>query len=326
MEEQIRGLLTHGYHLAEVDVGELEFLEKNARYMTNYMFNNLVENIRRDGTLTSVPLCCKHDGKYKILSGNHRVKAAIEAGLTKLLVMYTDKPLSRAEQVAIALSHNSIEGKDDMVLLKELWAELDSVDLKKYSGLDDKTLWEMDKSEMQSLTEFHLEYKTQTFLFLPEEAERLQNVFEKALAEVHKDKVAYANRLQDFDRFIEAQSKIQNAYDVKNSAVVMMLMLDMFERHLEELQAGYIDDARDEVTHKKNVPIASVLGSDLIPAPIALLLKKVVDRMIDKGEVKKKNKAAAIKLMAESYLKGEQHGKEGRSNKLGNGRQPKESV
>ncbi len=307
--------------MAEVDVGDFEFLEKNARYMTNYMFNNLVENIKKDGTLTSVPLCYKHDGKYKILSGNHRVKAAMEAGLTKLLVMYTEKPLSRAEQVAIALSHNSIEGKDDLVLLKELWSEIDSVDLKKYSGLDDKTLWEMDKSELQSLTEFHLEYKTQTFLFLPDEADRLKNVFENALSLVHKDKVAYANRLQDFDRFIDAQSKIQNAYDVKNSAVVMMLMLDMFERHLEELQEGYIDG--DEVKHKKNVPIASVLGNDLIPASIALLLKKAIDKMIDKGEVKKKNKAEAIKLMAEKYLEGEHHGKKGRSSKLADGREPK---
>ena len=321
MEGEIRGLLNNGYELAEVDVGDFEFLEKNARYMTNYMFNNLVENIKKDGTLTSVPLCYKHDGKYKILSGNHRVKAAMEAGLTKLLVMYTEKPLSRAEQVAIALSHNSIEGKDDLVLLKELWSEIDSVDLKKYSGLDDKTLWEMDKSELQSLTEFHLEYKTQTFLFLPDEADRLKNVFENALSLVHKDKVAYANRLQDFDRFIDAQSKIQNAYDVKNSAVVMMLMLDMFERHLEELQEGYIDG--DEVKHKKNVPIASVLGNDLIPASIALLLKKAIDKMIDKGEVKKKNKAEAIKLMAEKYLEGEHHGKKGRSSKLADGREPK---
>lgn len=307
MEEEIRGLLDNGYNLAEVEVGDFEFLEKNARYMSNYMFNNLVENIKKDGTLTSVPLCYKHDGKYKILSGNHRVKAAIEAGLTKLLVMYTEKPLSRAEQVAIALSHNSIEGKDDMVLLKDLYAELDTVDLKKYSGLNDKALWEMEQESLGSLSEFHLEYKVQTFLFLPEEVERLQDVFGKALKQVHKDKVAYVNRLKDFDRFINAQSKTSSAYDVKNTATVMMLMLDLFERHLEDLQEGWLEG--EELKHQKTVPIDSVLGKDVIPAPTALLLKKAIEKMIDKGEIDKKNKSDAIKIMAERYLEGAKNGK-----------------
>lgn len=308
MEDQIRGLLDNGYNLAEVDVENFEFLEKNARYMTNYMFNNLVENIKKDGTLTSVPLCYKHGDKYKILSGNHRVKAAIEAGLTKLLVMYTEKPLSRAEQVAIALSHNAIEGKDDIVLLKELWAEVDSVDLKKYAGLDDKALWEMEKTTLSTLSEFRLDYRAQTFLFLPEEVDRLKSVFDKALSHVHKEKVVYANRLQDFDRFIEAQSKVQHTYDVKNAATVLMLMLDLFERHMDDLQEGYID-ADGELKHKQPVPIASVLGTDLLPAPTALLLKKVVDKMIDKGELKKKNKADCIKLLAKTYLEGVKNGK-----------------
>ena len=316
--------MKNGYKLAEVEVENFEFLEKNARYMTNYMFNNLVENIKRDGALTSVPLCWKHDDKYKILSGNHRVKAAIEAGLTKILVMYTEKELSHAEQVAIALSHNALEGKDDMVLLKELWSELDSVDLKKYAGLDDKTLWEMEQTSLGALTEYHLEYKAQTFLFLPEEAERLKNVFEKALSYVHKDKVIYTNRLADFDRFIEAQSKTERSYEVKNTATVLMLMLDMFERHLEELQEGYIDG--EEVKHKKQVPIASVLGSDLVPAATALKLKKALERMIDKGEVMKKNKTEVIRVLLEKYFEGEKNGKEERGANMDERRKPEQSM
>ena len=193
-------------------------------------------------------------------------------------------------------------------MLKELWAELDSVDLKKYAGLDDKTLWEMESTSLSALSEFHLEYKVQTFMFLPEESERLKNVFDAALKLVHKDKVVYANRLQEFDRFINAQAKLQSAYDVRNSATILMLMLDMFERHQEELQEGYLDG--DELKHKKNVPISSVLGSDLIPAATALTLKKALEKMISKGELDKKNKAVGIGLLAERYLEGAKNGKE----------------
>jgi ParB-like chromosome segregation protein Spo0J len=43
-------------------------------------FKRLVENIRRDGVLTQLPLVYRG----RILSGNHRVRAAIEAGLTEI--------------------------------------------------------------------------------------------------------------------------------------------------------------------------------------------------------------------------------------------------
>ena len=55
VEEQAR---TNGqYKIATVDVKDLEFLEKNARYMTAEMFHNLVDNVKRDGCLSSMPLC-----------------------------------------------------------------------------------------------------------------------------------------------------------------------------------------------------------------------------------------------------------------------------
>ena len=44
-----------------VKLRELALLEKNTRYMTDAMLSQLVENIRRDGCLTNVPLVCETD-------------------------------------------------------------------------------------------------------------------------------------------------------------------------------------------------------------------------------------------------------------------------
>ena len=291
------------YQVAIVPVEQFALLEKNARYMTHEMFKNLVDNISRDGGLTSVPFCLKRkDGKYLVLSGNHRVSAAIEAGIKEILVLFTDREMTRAEQVAIQLSHNSIEGKDDLSILKSLWDEIDSIDLKYYAGLDDKSLENMEKLSQKALSEVDLDYRTLTFVFLPEEIERLDNVLEKALACVKSDNIRVA-RLADFNRIIEATSKVKSAYGIKNMAVALDLVLSVFERHQEDLSEGWLGED-EEILHKGWVPLSSVLGTDEIPGDMAVILKKAVDIMISKGDLSSKSKWQVLEHLAADYMSG----------------------
>lgn len=292
------------YKLAVVDVKDLEFLQKNARYMTNEMYRNLVDNIKKDGGLSSVPFCWKHDGKYRVLSGNHRSAAAIDAGMKEILVMYTDKDLSNQEQIAIELSHNAIDGKDDMAILKELWDEIEDVGLKYYAGLDDKTLDEMEKVALATLSEVKLDFRSLSFLFLPHEVERMNKAFEQAAKLGGLQDTIYVNRIEDFKNLLNAQAKVQASFDVKNSATALMIILDIFKRHEDDLKDGYI--AQDEsLKHKGNVPISSILGKDYVSAETALKLKKAVDKMKSRGEIDKKNLVDFIQKAAEKYLDGE---------------------
>lgn len=307
------------YKLGVVNVNSLEFLDKNARYMTSEMFRNLVENIKKDGGLSSVPLCWKHGNRYRVLSGNHRCQAAIEAGMQQVLILYTDKDLTKQEQIAIQLSHNAIDGKDDMAILKDLWDEIDDVSLKYYAGLDDKTLDEMEKATLASLSEVKLDYRSVTFLFLPHEVERLNEAFAHAIEHGGVQDTVYVNRIEDFKRLLEAQSKVQRSYDVKNSATSLMLILDMFYEHEDELTNGYINNS-GELIHKGDVPISSVLGKDYIPAETAQILKRAVDRMVDSGEIKAKNKLEFLRIAAERYLNGDVYGRKGEVSRMDRGK------
>jgi hypothetical protein len=86
LNEKLAGLFP--YRLEMVTPGELKLLEKNARYMKAEQFQSLVENIKKDGNLSSLPLCYREkDGKLRVLSGNHRVMAARQAGVEQVLVM-----------------------------------------------------------------------------------------------------------------------------------------------------------------------------------------------------------------------------------------------
>ncbi|USK72668.1 ParB/RepB/Spo0J family partition protein [Peribacillus asahii] len=300
--DQLNAKISGGFKIAIVPVEELEFLEKNARFMKNETFQNLVNNIKRDGGLSQLPFCYYHDGKYKILSGNHRSKAAIMAGMTEIPVLYTDKELTKDEQIAIQLSHNSISGEDDPIILQELYDEIDDLSLKYYAGLDDKMLEQLDKIQIDGISEAQLDFMSVSFLFLPNEAERMLDVIERAKDGLNSQTIMA--RYAEYDRLLDAQEKTQTSFNIHNGATSLMLILDIFERHQEDLLSGFLDED-GEATHKNAVPLSSVFGTDFIPAESLAVIKKAVDKMLSKGDVEKHNKWEALEHWARNYLSGE---------------------
>lgn len=287
--------------LAVVPIESLDLLEENARWMRHEMFKNLVDNIKRDGALTSVPYCWKNADRFLVLSGNHRVKAAREAGLERILILYNERELNEQERIAIQLSHNAIAGEDDPVLLKALWDKLEDVGIKHYAGLDDKTLKELEKITLSPLSEVNLDFRQATFVFLPEELERVDAVLKKALETVCSDYV-YLARFADFDRKLDALAKTKDSYNTRNGATALMLILDLFEKHQAELAEGWAD--REETKNASWVPLASIFGGDRVPIESAKVIRQAAERMMDTGDVTKKNLWQAVEFWAAEYLAG----------------------
>ena len=101
--------------------------------------------------------------------GNHRVQAAISAGLETIPCIITDDEMSEEQRIAIQLSHNAIVGQDDPDVLKKLYDKILDIDLKEYSGLDDKTLGLLDKASSQAMSEANLEFQVLSIVYLPAE-------------------------------------------------------------------------------------------------------------------------------------------------------------
>lgn len=164
-----------------VSLERLDLLDKNARFFRAEQFKRLVENVKADGQLSQIPFCVqRQDGRFLVLSGNHRVKAAKAAGLAEIPIIFPTQPLTEQQELAIQLSHNAIAGQDDPVILKELWDQLSDVNLKMYSGLDDKQLGALLKMPMPALSDVRLDFRTTTFLFLPDEIEQVKAIFADA--------------------------------------------------------------------------------------------------------------------------------------------------
>lgn len=294
--------LGQAYKLALVDPASLKELDKNAHFMTHEMFQNLVKNIERDGALASVPFCWYDGERFHVLSGNHRVKAAVAAGVARILILYDDRPLSRQERVAIQLSHNAINGKDDPALLKELWAEIDDLSLKYYAGLDDKQLEQLADAQLQGMREAVLDYRSLMFLFLPEEVERLESAFQRAVESTVCEEAILAP-LADFSRLVDALDKTKASYATKNHAVALSIVLDVFEQNLTDLQPGWYQEG--QARHKGHVPLATVFGTDKVPASVACLLRESCVKLKESGLVETADAGSTLQVLAERFLAAE---------------------
>lgn len=289
--------------IIEIDPNELKLLEVNARRMTHEQYQRLVENIKRDGALTSVPFAClDDDGRYLVLSGNHRTRASRDAGLTKIAVMVTDDPLDHQRRVAIQLSHNAIAGEDDPTILASLYDELEDVDWRAYAGLDDKALKLLEQVTIGSLSEANLDFTTISIVFLPNEAARVKAAFDVAKKELTAHEWWLA-RWAEYDQTLDALEVAGASFKIKNVATCLNLVLGIFERHITDLQGGYLD-AEGEPLHEGWVPLSTIFGTDRVPAAAAAVLARAVAKMADHAIVTPDAKWRALELWAADALAG----------------------
>lgn len=258
---------------------DLALLETNARFMRHEQYQQLVANLKRDGALTSVPLVApREDGRLEVLSGNHRVQAALDAGIEAAPVMVILSELSPEQRIALQLSHNAIAGQDDPAILAALYESLDEIDWRIYAGLDDKTLGLLDQVKPGALTEVNLEFTSLSIVFLPEELDRIERVAHDALPLVSADSTWLA-KFADHTRLLDAFANISQSYNVTNTATLMDLFLDLFERNQHQIVEGWWDETSDTTKHNKYVPIAPVTG---VSAPAESLA--VIRKAIEKGQ------------------------------------------
>jgi hypothetical protein len=215
-----------------VKLKELSTLDgaANARFMKAQEFNRLVENLQDDGVLTSYPLIYKG----KVLSGNHRVKAAIKAGIEDGHAIEILGELSRSRQLAIQLSHNAIVGEDDPNLLSALYGQLNLGD-KLYSGLRDEQ-FVAEPLDLASLQGAKIEYRDILLTFLPEHESEFQQLLGRVEKAAKKGTVMVAN-MADFDRFFDALVMTKEETDIRNSAMAVCAMAKLATERLEQLEA-----------------------------------------------------------------------------------------
>ncbi len=231
--------LWKGTSIWKVHLDALHERDVNARVMPVEKFEILVNNIKKDGRLETLPLVTPlnvdefGNQNFLILSGHHRTRAARKAGVMIIYVLSIDEPLSIDEIISKQLAHNALSGYDNVDILQQLYNSIQDINAKIASGVTDIELANIKLPSIKA-DEIRVEfdYETIYILFLPKDAEYMDKIFTSLEPEA---KVYLADKA-DFDKFKEVAQKIAKMENVRNVAAIMLKMLNIVEEYLNNNQ------------------------------------------------------------------------------------------
>ncbi|MGD0489249.1 MAG: hypothetical protein ABSB94_18940 [Syntrophorhabdales bacterium] len=146
--------------------------------------------------------------------------------MQQILIMVIDRELTREEQVAIQLSHNAIDGKDDPLMLRQLWDEIKQIDLKLYAGLDSEIIKELEKIQFVSISEARLEYKEMKLLFLPEQSEALRSMLTE-IDQVFSADEHYLLSRAHYEAIFNLLLDVKDKCNIVNSPTAFMKIVEL---------------------------------------------------------------------------------------------------
>lgn len=110
-----------------IGVDDLIALKRNPQYCTPGQMDALKNSIVKDGFVSPILVRKMRGGKYEIVSGNHRVIAAREIGLSEIPCITVAMTAETAKRMAMNL--NTIHGDPNPELVAPFLAEMDDATL-----------------------------------------------------------------------------------------------------------------------------------------------------------------------------------------------------
>jgi hypothetical protein len=213
----------------EIAIRSIQEAEINPQIMGEDDFKRLVANIKKDGVLTSSPLIMQlSDSKYICISGHHRIKAAIKAGLKKIVCAIIQK-VDDSTRLRLQLTHNDISGTPDPEIVRQLQAKITEEDLK----LCD-ILIEQSKQEDETLNVEIPQYRYVNICLLPESKEVFTDLIQFLQGD-ESDK--YLIEKQDYEKLKDLLTIAFEA-GFKTPGRAIRRFLDIVEMHKHELDGA----------------------------------------------------------------------------------------
>lgn len=305
-ENSVKVDLGNNLWLETVVIGDLKEQDVNAHVMSPATFERLVENIRRTGRLESTPYCAQPNGQgaVEVVSGHHRIRAARKAGLIAVPVLIDRNDLTRSQIIAKQLAHNAIIGSDDQDLVKQLVAQITSVDDLLESGLGEDVLPTPEKFKVTLFTP-HADYKWKTarFVFL---GHQLDQFTELAKTFESEDKTLIVGFDAQFDAFIKAVAAFGKERYIVSAATAIAVLTELATEQATELkeQREAADQGQGAKAIKSGPLVSQLFGTARIPKDSADVIRQALDKMLEAKDIDAKSKWLALERWAADYLAG----------------------
>lgn len=239
LAELSRQVFGSGMELMAVAPSSLTLLKDNARFFKRETFRQLRDNIAADKRLSSVPLCYRHkDGSLEVLSGNHRVKASMEANIPHIMVLVITEELEKSKRIAIQLSHNALVGEDDQSLLANLWAQIESVADKLYTGLDSEMVKELGDVELVNFSTPQVPAHMVTFMFTDGEKDQISEVLDLLADAARRSSAVYVCPAEQYGAFTRLIADVKHAEKIRDSSLAVLRLMEVASDYLATFQSS----------------------------------------------------------------------------------------
>ncbi|MDK2899611.1 MAG: hypothetical protein PWQ45_113 [Thermosipho sp. (in: thermotogales)] len=328
--------------IRKVRINELKEQDVNARYMKTETFRRLVENIKDENRLESMPFTAETENGVEIISGHHRIRAAKEAGLEDIYVIVDTSNMPRDKIKSKQISHNSISGKDNEQILRQIFDSIEdaSEKIKAYANIN-------FERELEAVSSAEITYdgneRVVNLLFTEYEHNQVERAIEKL---GNKDPI-YIAEIEKFEEIKNKLDLVSKGYDIKSTSRLLGFLAERvfdemgidedfdaeeFESLAETLRLGLIPKeykqqikdtfnklAKPYKVQERYKALLSLLGIEhenaeewislneifntlTIPKESAKVINLALDKMQKKGNVTKKNLWQAVEYWASDYL------------------------
>lgn len=147
--------------------------------------------------------------------------------------MVITEQLDKSRRIAIQLSHNALVGEDDQSILANLWAQIESVQDKLYSGLDSETLKELGDVELVNFSTPQIPAHMVTFMFTDGEKSQLSEILDILADNAKKSSCVYLCQAGQYDKFLKIVADVKNAEKIRDSSLAMTRLMEIASEWLE---------------------------------------------------------------------------------------------
>jgi len=226
--------LGNDLELWKVHVGMLKEQTLNARSMASEMFLQLTDTVKRGSRLESLPFCALTEVGLEIVSGHHRIRAARKADVAEIWVLVDISGLSRDKIRAKQLAHNSIQGQDNVELIRQIFQQIDDVEARIEAYVDVVSLDDL-AGMVVTLTSKDLEVEFDTkcvaINFLPVQFKEFE--YAMKLLEGSKPDVVYLAARSEYEELIQAMDKVVAHYNIRSTPTIFAKMAQIVIEQIE---------------------------------------------------------------------------------------------
>jgi hypothetical protein len=269
--------LGQGLEVWKVPAAVLREQDINAQTQPRAMFDRLTTTIKKGGRLESLPLCAAVEHMIKrtpkgepepviipeIVSGHHRVRAGMAAGLSEFFCLVDTSGLSRDEIRAKQLAHNAIHGTSDPDLLKRIYEQIRDAEARLEAFVPSNLVTKIPTVTVPDIA-VSVQFQRVLVMFLPIE----RDVFERAAQACAGHDAVYVADQERFEDFRKLALRVSADLDIRSMGTILATMGEIVLRELGE-----------EPDTRTMLPLRDVLRASFLAAADGEALGAALDRL-----------------------------------------------